>query len=145
MENLVRGFEQQLKQRLAQKTTTHQSEESQLAKYFKYFDLNNSNTVGPNEFSRVIEKLGVWMGGPEDVKRLFAHYDVNANGQLEYNEFIAMLFRPKTTQSSRTQSARPTGDSSQTKLSTQEVDSLLVKMRAKLNGRGGKSILGLGR
>ena len=46
MENLVRGFEQQLKQRLAQKTTTHQSEESQLAKYFKYFDCSNKLCPG---------------------------------------------------------------------------------------------------
>ena len=92
MEGLVRGFEQQLKQRLAQKTTTHQSEESQLAKYFKYFDLNNSGCVGPVEFGRVLEKLGVWMGSPQDVNRLFQHYDQNANGQLDYNEFVAVLY-----------------------------------------------------
>lgn len=52
--------------------------------------------MGSNEFSRVLEKLGVWMGGPEDVNKLFGHYDANANGQLEYNEFIGMVFKQKT-------------------------------------------------
>lgn len=45
------------------------------------------------------------------------------------------------------QSAKPEkmGDFSQAKLSNKDVESLLVKMRGVFNGRGGKTILGLGR
>lgn len=94
-----------------------------MAKYFKYFDLNNSGCVGSVEFGRVLEKLGVWMGSPQDVNRLFQHYDKNNNGQLDYNEFVAVLFNLKTKNSSRAQSAHPepSGDFSQAKLNAKDI------------------------
>ena len=35
------------------------SEEQILIKCFKYFDLNNSQTVEPLEFAKAIEKIGI--------------------------------------------------------------------------------------
>jgi Ca2+-binding EF-hand superfamily protein len=46
----------------------------------------------------VIEKLGVWMGSHDDISKLFNYYDVNANGCLEYNEFIAAIYNTKSSQ-----------------------------------------------
>jgi len=36
-----------------------QNEEQVLLKAFKYFDLNNSNTLEPEEFAKAIEKIGI--------------------------------------------------------------------------------------
>lgn len=90
--SFIKGFEQQLKQRLLQKTNHHNSEESQLLKYFKYFDLNNSGTVSVSEFQKVLDKLGVWLGGEKDLLALFNHYDKDGNGELNYTEFTGILY-----------------------------------------------------
>ena len=74
-----------------------------LARTFKYFDLNNSGTVSIQEFSRVLEKLGVWLNGPKDVETIFCHYDANNSQDLDYNEFIGSLYNLKN---SRVQSAK---------------------------------------
>jgi len=44
---------------LQQKSSGNASEEAVLAKAFKYFDLNNSGTVEPDEFAKAIEKIGI--------------------------------------------------------------------------------------
>ena len=36
-----------------------QSEEQVLMKAFKYFDLNNSGAVEPDEFAKAVEKIGI--------------------------------------------------------------------------------------
>lgn len=36
-----------------------QNEETVLLRAFKYFDLNNNNTVEPEEFAKAIEKIGI--------------------------------------------------------------------------------------
>jgi Ca2+-binding EF-hand superfamily protein len=48
-----------LKNKLAQKASGAQSEETVLLKAFKYFDLNNNGTVEPEEFAKAIEKIGI--------------------------------------------------------------------------------------
>jgi Ca2+-binding EF-hand superfamily protein len=48
-----------LKNKLAQKSSGSQSEETVLMKSFKYFDLNNNGTVEPEEFAKAIEKIGI--------------------------------------------------------------------------------------
>ena len=88
---------------MSQKTNHHSSEESQLLKYFKYFDLNNSGTVTVNEFQKVLDKLGVWLGNPKDLNNLFQHYDRDGNGELNYAEFTGILYGFNN---SRIQSAR---------------------------------------
>jgi Ca2+-binding EF-hand superfamily protein len=53
------SFERELKNKLAQKASGNQSEETVLLKAFKYFDLNNNGTVEPEEFAKAIEKIGI--------------------------------------------------------------------------------------
>jgi Ca2+-binding EF-hand superfamily protein len=48
-----------LKNKLSQKSSGTQSEETVLMKSFKYFDLNNNGTVEPDEFAKAIEKIGI--------------------------------------------------------------------------------------
>ena len=55
----VLSFERELKNKLAQKASGQQSEETVLLKAFKYFDLNNNGTVEPEEFAKAIEKIGI--------------------------------------------------------------------------------------
>lgn len=53
------SFEDELKKKLAQKSTGNTNEETVLLKAFKYFDLNNNGTVEPDEFAKAIEKIGI--------------------------------------------------------------------------------------
>jgi len=53
------SFERELKNKLAQKASGMQNEETVLLRAFKYFDLNNNNTVEPEEFAKAIEKIGI--------------------------------------------------------------------------------------
>jgi Ca2+-binding EF-hand superfamily protein len=53
------SFERELKNKLSQKSSGTQSEETVLMKSFKYFDLNNNGTVEPEEFAKAIEKIGI--------------------------------------------------------------------------------------
>jgi Ca2+-binding EF-hand superfamily protein len=48
-----------LKNKLAQKASGTQSEETVLQRAFKYFDLNNNGVVEPEEFAKAIEKIGI--------------------------------------------------------------------------------------
>ena len=48
-----------MKNKLSQKASGSQSEETVLMKSFKYFDLNNNGTVEPEEFAKAIEKIGI--------------------------------------------------------------------------------------
>ncbi len=53
------SFERELRNKIAQKSSGVQNEEQVLLKSFKYFDLNNSNTLEPEEFAKAIEKIGI--------------------------------------------------------------------------------------
>ena len=59
MSNVFHSFERELKNKLSQKASGSQSEETVLMKSFKYFDLNNNGTVEPEEFAKAIEKIGI--------------------------------------------------------------------------------------
>ncbi len=95
MEQLRKGFEITLKTKLAQKCSGTQSEETFLAKNFRYFDSDNDGVVSMNEWFKAIEKVGVVVPLMEDLKALFNMYDVNGNGELDYKEFVHMLFSKK--------------------------------------------------
>ena len=48
-----------MKAKLAQKATNNSSEEAVLLKAFKFFDINNSGDLCPEEFAKAIEKIGI--------------------------------------------------------------------------------------
>jgi Ca2+-binding EF-hand superfamily protein len=71
MDNLKASFEKELKNKLSQKCTGSQSEAQLLQKCFKYFDMNNSGDVDPNEFRQAVEKIGIFIPTKEDLNSLF--------------------------------------------------------------------------
>ena len=95
MEQMRLGFEMALKNKLAQKTNSLQSEESTLIRSFRYFDSDADGYVSMNEWFKGIEKIGVVVPTIEDLKRLFQQYDKSGDGKINYKEFAEMLYRPK--------------------------------------------------
>ncbi len=94
MEPLRKGFEKSIKQKLSQKCTATQSEETVLNRCFKYFDIDNNGTVSLDEWYKAIEKIGVIVPTLEDLKSLYEYYDTDKSGELDYKEFADALFRP---------------------------------------------------
>jgi Ca2+-binding EF-hand superfamily protein len=66
MEGLKASFERELKNKLQQKSGAT-SEEAVLQKAFKYFDLNNSGFVEPDEFAKAVEKIGIMIPTKQDL------------------------------------------------------------------------------
>jgi len=75
MESLKASFEKELIKKLSQKASGHQSEETVLVRSFKYFDLDNSGTIEPEEFAKAIEKIGIMIPTKQDLDALFKIYD----------------------------------------------------------------------
>eukprot|EP00829_Urostomides_striatus_P011778 TRINITY_DN2972_c0_g1_i2.p1 TRINITY_DN2972_c0_g1~~TRINITY_DN2972_c0_g1_i2.p1 ORF type:complete len:149 (+),score=58.96 TRINITY_DN2972_c0_g1_i2:66-512(+) len=96
MESLRLGFEIALKNKLAQKTSSLQSEETLLMKCFKYFDTDNDGYLSMNEWFKSIEKIGVVVPTLEDLKQLFLCYDASREGKIECKAFCDCIFRHST-------------------------------------------------
>ncbi len=59
MADLRYHFENEIKLKISQKAKSNLSDETALAKYFRYFDLNNSGTVSAEEFQKTLIKIGI--------------------------------------------------------------------------------------
>jgi len=103
-----------------------------LIKSFKYFDLNNSGAVEPDEFAKAIEKIGIMIPTKQDLDALFSIYDIDASGGIAYKEFASQLYgRPMTASSNKSQVRGP--------------EELAELMRQKLVSRGARGFIGLQR
>jgi Ca2+-binding EF-hand superfamily protein len=122
-------FETKLKDKLSQRTTGRITSETVLSRAFKYFDLDNSGSVSFSEWTRAIEKIGVGVADPAELRRVFDAYDTDGSGSLDYKEFGARIFR---------QDAVPPTEQRST-------DFLIPDLRSKLGGRGVRGLLGLAR
>lgn len=131
-------FENELRQRLSQKATSHVSEESILVRAFKYFDLDNSETVDFSEFCKALEKVGMVVNNPDQVQQLFNYYDTDGSGSLDYKEFTAVIFEEDT-------SAKKSPSKGISQSQVREGEEALEKLRQKLASRGGRGIIGLAR
>jgi len=85
--SLKASFEKELKNKLSQKASGVTSEEQVLMKAFKYFDLDNSGMVEPEEFAKAIEKIGIMIPTKQDLQALFKCYDTDGSGGIDYKEF----------------------------------------------------------
>lgn len=133
MEGLKASFERELKNKLQQKASGVQSEEQVLHKSFKYFDLNNSGAVEPDEFAKACEKIGIMIPTKQDLEALFSIYDVDNSGSIDYKEFASSLYgRPMTASSAGGGAAR-------------SPEELAEAMRQKLASRGARGFVGLQR
>ena len=61
---------------------------------FKYFDVQDKGCVDFNEFCRVLEKTGMYYP-PEQLKPLFASYDTDGSGAVDYKEFSTAIYGPE--------------------------------------------------
>jgi hypothetical protein len=129
MQGLKQSFEKTLKQKLSQKATGNANEESVLLKAFKYFDLNNNGTVEPDEFAKACEKIGVMIPTSQDLDALYALYDKDNSGTLDYREFASEIF------------GRDVGGTPARGRASGE--DLLQRLRDKLKTRGARGIIGL--
>ena len=62
--------------KLSQKSGGHQSDEAVLMKAFKYFDLNNNDTVEPEEFAKAVEKIGIMIPTKQVRKTFKVHKSI---------------------------------------------------------------------
>ena len=60
-------------------------------KMFKYFDIMNKGAVDFTQFSRVLEKTGMYFP-EEQLRPLFEIYDRDSSGSLDYQEFAVAVF-----------------------------------------------------
>ena len=129
-------FENELRQKLSQKSTAHISDETVLIRAFKYFDLDNSEAVDFEEWKKALDKIGVILPSPTVLEELFRFYDTDNSGELDYKEFSAIITgqgASKSPQKSISLSVR------------QEGEAVVLKLRDRLAARGGKGIIGLAR
>ncbi len=87
------GFEAALKDKLQQKASSFQDEESVLLKCFKHFDADCDGLVDMTDWARAVEKAGIVIRFPDDLKHLFDIYDLHGQGKVDYHEFADVMFR----------------------------------------------------
>jgi len=93
---LLLRFEKELKDKLIQKSNAKLSEEACLIKMFKYFDIMEKGSVNFAEFTKVLEKSGMYY--PEaQLKPLFGEYDRDSSGSVDYKEFAQIVFGEDST------------------------------------------------
>lgn len=142
MEQLRISFESALKQKLSQKSSSLQSEENVLARYFKFFDSNSDGSVSQNEWFKAIEKIGVIVPSLEDLKQLFKYYDSDHDGSISAKEFTDQIYRPDKIPAKSEKKAEKKADE---KSELAKVEQLICKIRSQLAARGARGIIGLGR
>lgn len=136
-------FERELKNKLALKSDGKSSEENLIIKAFKYFDLDNSGECSPDEFTKAVAKLGVTGFNEKQLAEIFAQYDTNKNGELDYKEFAAVLYGEDDDEVKTKDKETPqVSDEAKEKLHNSKV---MEKFRTTILSRGGGAIIGLAR
>ncbi|KAK6939933.1 EF-hand domain [Dillenia turbinata] len=69
-----------------------EGEESDLAKAFKVFDLNDDGFISSDELESVLSRLGLWEEkGGRDCRTMIRAFDTNSDGLLDFEEFKCMM------------------------------------------------------
>ena len=102
--NIIR-MEKQLIDALFARTTAHVGEHRILKSAFTKFDTDMSGAISCKEFKKALECLGLhssesglpgFGGYPEAVvEGLFASYDKDGSGEIDYNESVEQLLKDK--------------------------------------------------
>ena len=93
MEQMRLAFEMALKNKLSQKSSYTQSEETALMKNFRYYDIDSDGYLSMNEWFKAIEKIGVVLPTMGNLKELFYLYDSDNDGKICCKEFCDIVFR----------------------------------------------------
>ena len=132
-------FENELRQKLAQKSTAHVSEETVLVRAFKYFDLDNSEAVDFEEWKKALEKIGMVLPSDKIMEGFYQYYDTDHSGSLDYKEFAASITGQNESKSPTKTGAAPAS------AGRREGEEAVLKLRERLAARGGRGIIGLAR
>ena len=73
----------------------NKTEEQILNKYFKFFDLEDSNLTNLQNFIKTNEKLGVSLSQMSDLAKIFNYFDKQKKGVINYKEFSNNIFKLK--------------------------------------------------
>lgn len=92
MSNSIERFEQELRTKISNKSTSHQSEEGFLVKQFKFFDIYNTGVLSFDNFYRTVEKIGIIID-KEDVRDFYHQlHGVNQSGEINYREYAKNIY-----------------------------------------------------
>lgn len=83
-------LEEQLFEKIRQRTHGADDEGKTARKFFKHFDLEGYGTIRFPEFRKALEAMGC-PTKEEDARNLFAKYDRSGDGKLDYEEFSAFF------------------------------------------------------
>jgi len=128
MESLRTRFEMALRSKLFNKTNSFNDEKAVLLKSLQHFDIYKTGYIDFNGWVKGLEKAGLIMEFPKQLKQLFDYYDTQHKGEIDYKNFVTQLF------SKQIHSEESEEDS---------VESVLNKMRQKLIDRGIRGLIGL--
>jgi len=119
-----------------QKSGPKTSEEAQLVKMFKFFDVLDRGAITLLQFMQVLGKIGFQY--PKDqIEPLFNQYDADQSGFLDYKESAVIVFG--------SEAAAKGAVSRQPVVSAQTAEQLVQAFRAKLLLRGARSLIGISR
>ena len=89
-------FIKELKNKLNQKCYGNTSEETVLARAFKYFDLDNTGLSDTDTFLKTVKKIGITSFDDDEIIEIFSSFDTNKQGVIDYREFVSELFSNKS-------------------------------------------------
>jgi Ca2+-binding EF-hand superfamily protein len=83
-------FQNELKDKLIQKSSDKISQEACLVKMFKFFDSNDLGHVEFSQFMKSMEKLG-FQYDEAQMREIFDQCDTDGSGTLNYKEFVCLF------------------------------------------------------
>lgn len=100
-----------------------------------------------DQFQRALQKIGVVIGTTDELQKIFAHYDVNKDGRLNYREVARCLSEATEDDDtvSQASAAVSVAYSTQSKQQQQELERAMQLFRDKVKARGARGIVGLQR
>lgn len=132
------GFEVALRGKLAQKASCFEDERSVLLRSFKHFDTFGYGLVDLKDWIRSIERAGIVLRSPEDLKHLFVQYQSQAKaagGKLDYRQFADIILLQS--------GSRPKAGGQTEECKTHSDGTGSDKLRDGLTGRGIRGTVGL--
>ncbi len=94
---------------------------------------------------KAIEKVGIAFPSKKDAQQIFAHYDLDRSGALDYKEFTGMVIQDKTNPMAKTATYGGGYGAKAPPKEAGNAGELFQKLKAKLATRGARGMIGLGK
>lgn len=92
VEALLKRYEAELRNKIAQKMIPNKTEEQILLQNFKYYDMDGSSMCNLRNFIKTHERLGVVLSKIKDIEEIFNYFDVKHSGLINYKKFSKEIF-----------------------------------------------------